>query len=301
MSGKFEWSDLRVFLAVARSGTTLAAARVLGVNQSTCARRIDALERALGGQLFQRTTRGYALSALGEALVEPAERVEACVVALGQAFDAARRERPLLRFTTSDWMAEQFAQAALTEFAVIRPDIRIVLDVKNAKADLAFEADIALRGGDGIEDPDLIARKVADTPWGFYCGLAYAQRTDVPRDMMEALAHPLAVPAGELAEDALRQLHPAVTIGYSSNSTAALADAIASGGFVGPLPRVVGDRRADLHLCCPVEHPTPSLWIVYHERLKGAPHVRAFVDHLTRHIQAWRRKSARLAGDVQDQ
>lgn len=301
MAVKFEWGDLRVFLAVARCGTTLAAARALGVNQTTCARRVAALERAFDGQLFHRTTRGYALTALGKALVEPAERVEASVVSLGQAFDAARRARPLLRFTTSDWMAEQFAQTALTEFATIRPDIRIVLDIKNAKADLAFEADIALRGGDGIQEPGLIARKVADTPWGFYCGLEYGRRSDVPSNMMEALAHPLAVPAGELVEEALRQFYPAVTISYSSNSTAALADAIASGGFVGPLPRVVGDRRVDLRLCCPVQHPTPGLWIVYHERLRGAPHVRAFVDHLAKHIGAWRRQTAGQTRDPRDQ
>ena len=44
----FEWSDLRHFLAVARSGSTLSAAKILGVNQTTVARRVAALEEALG-------------------------------------------------------------------------------------------------------------------------------------------------------------------------------------------------------------------------------------------------------------
>ena len=47
-----DWDDLRHFLAVAKAGTTLAAARELGVSQSTSARRIDALETALGLKLF---------------------------------------------------------------------------------------------------------------------------------------------------------------------------------------------------------------------------------------------------------
>jgi DNA-binding transcriptional LysR family regulator len=53
-----DWSDLRHFLAVARTGSTLAAARHLGVNQTTCARRITALEEELGLTLFDEDERG---------------------------------------------------------------------------------------------------------------------------------------------------------------------------------------------------------------------------------------------------
>jgi DNA-binding transcriptional LysR family regulator len=40
----FDWNDLRVLLAVARDGSTLAAARSLRVSQTTVARRVAALE-----------------------------------------------------------------------------------------------------------------------------------------------------------------------------------------------------------------------------------------------------------------
>ena len=43
----FDWSDLRYFLAVAREGSSVAAGRVLRVNQSTVHRRLaEVLERA---------------------------------------------------------------------------------------------------------------------------------------------------------------------------------------------------------------------------------------------------------------
>jgi DNA-binding transcriptional LysR family regulator len=286
----FEWSDLRYFLAVARSGTTSGAARALGVNQTTCARRITALERALGATLFERTAGGYRLTPLGSALVAQAEQAEASAEAFGRQAEAARSERSLIRFTTSDWMAEQIAQAAVTQFARLRPEIRIAMDVAGRRADLSGgEADVALRGGFSLDEPTLIARKVAETPWAFYCSLGYAQRHGAPRTMQEALARSLAIPSGE-AEEIFRRLRTEVAIGYSSNSTAALVDAIAGGGFVGPLPESVGDLREDLQLCCPVDYLTPSLWIVYPERLRGAPHVRAFVDHLSKHVAAWRRR-----------
>ena len=55
LSGKLkmlDWDLVRYFLAVARSGSTLTAARELGQSQPTVARRIAALEEAVGASLF---------------------------------------------------------------------------------------------------------------------------------------------------------------------------------------------------------------------------------------------------------
>ena len=53
-----DWTDLRYFLAVARTGSTLAAGRSLGVSQTTAARRVTALEAALELTLFERRQSG---------------------------------------------------------------------------------------------------------------------------------------------------------------------------------------------------------------------------------------------------
>ena len=72
----FDWNDLRHFLAVARYGSTIRAAKVLGINQSTVQRRVVAFERQLGQPLFQRGPEGYRLTPLSEELRPIAERVE---------------------------------------------------------------------------------------------------------------------------------------------------------------------------------------------------------------------------------
>src|SRR5262249_60797237 len=72
----FDWDDLRYFLAVARYGSTLAAAKALKVNQSTVHRRLDELERRLGRQLVVRQPTGYKLTRLGLDMVPYAERAE---------------------------------------------------------------------------------------------------------------------------------------------------------------------------------------------------------------------------------
>ena len=71
-----EWSDLRIFLAVAREGTLGAAARKLGQSQPTMGRRLRALEAALGQTLFQRTDGGFVLTDEGSAVLSHAERIE---------------------------------------------------------------------------------------------------------------------------------------------------------------------------------------------------------------------------------
>jgi len=64
-----DWNDLRHFLAVARHGSTIAAAKALGVNQSTVHRRLSELERQLGRRLVERHPSGYRLSRSGRGIV----------------------------------------------------------------------------------------------------------------------------------------------------------------------------------------------------------------------------------------
>ena len=71
-----DWDHFRVFLAVARGGQLSAAARRLGVNHTTVARRLDALEAALGTTLFERRPTGCVLTEAGERLIPVAERIE---------------------------------------------------------------------------------------------------------------------------------------------------------------------------------------------------------------------------------
>jgi DNA-binding transcriptional LysR family regulator len=71
-----EWSDLRIFLAIARVGTLDGAARGLGLTQPTMGRMLRALEAAVGHTLFQRTAEGFVPTDEGSAVLGHAERME---------------------------------------------------------------------------------------------------------------------------------------------------------------------------------------------------------------------------------
>ena len=74
--------DLLVLLAVARAGRYTAAANELGLNHTTIARRISALEAALGGRVLARGAAGWVLTPLGEHATAAAEGVERALGAL---------------------------------------------------------------------------------------------------------------------------------------------------------------------------------------------------------------------------
>ena len=75
------WDDVRIFLAVARAGQILGAARRLSLNHATVSRRVAALEEALRTKLFRRLTTGSELTPAGERLLVIAERMEADMLA----------------------------------------------------------------------------------------------------------------------------------------------------------------------------------------------------------------------------
>ena len=58
-TARLDWEDVRFFAALARHGSLSAAARALTVNHATVARRLAALEQALGTKLFKRRPTGY--------------------------------------------------------------------------------------------------------------------------------------------------------------------------------------------------------------------------------------------------
>ena len=57
-----DWNDIKLFLALVRSGNVRDAAAKAGVSHSTVARRVEAFEKQLGVRLFDRLPSGYAMT-----------------------------------------------------------------------------------------------------------------------------------------------------------------------------------------------------------------------------------------------
>lgn len=291
----YDWGDLRVFLAVARSGSTLAAARVLRVNQTTAARRVAALEEALGVQLFERHPAGYRLTEVGETIRASAERVETEAETVRRlAAQHGRRLSGAIRVTTNESLANMLLTPCLAEFAELYPDIQVQVIVDDRKLDLSRgEADVAIRAGSRPTDPDLLVRKLMVASWSFYCSTRYAERRDVPASGEELNGHTLVGGEGGLAAAPAMiwmEAHtPDSVIASRSNSLTNLLVAIRAGIGVGPLPCVEGDQAPDLIRCFP---PPPEfdadVLLVTRGDMRDLPRVRAFNDFIAARAGALR-------------
>ena len=174
-SESFGWSDLRVFLAVAEAGSTLAAARGLSLSQPTVARRIDALEHATGLQLFTRDTRGFHLTEAGRALLAPARAMAGAARAVESAMQEMRELRPIRVTAFAANLSPRIA-AIFSAFAERRPDIAFEFLPGSRVLDLmAGEADVAIRVTRAPPDERLIQRKVSVARYALYGSVGYLE------------------------------------------------------------------------------------------------------------------------------
>ncbi len=300
----FDWNDLRHFLAVARTGSTLAAARQLGVNQTTCARRLQALEEALGQRLFDRIQGGRMLTEQGEALLAAAEAVEAAARAFGEQAAATRRGLAgRLRVTCSETVANVAVIPALAQFNQIYPEIEVDVITGDRYLDLlAGEAEIAIRAKANTLpsfEPGLVVRKLMDTGWALYCSPAYVERHGRCAGFDDLAGHVMIGGSGELAEPWFRLVEDNA-VGAEVRSRAStlsnLITATKAGLGIAPLPLEAAENDPGLIRCGGLlDDFHATIWLVAPERLRDQPRVRAFMDFVASYVAAMRRSGALAA------
>jgi DNA-binding transcriptional LysR family regulator len=301
----FDWNDLKAFLAVARDGSALAAARALGLNQTTVARRIEALETALGLKLFERGQTGSRLTEAGRDLLLAAERMEAAAAGFAHRAEAHQRGfAGALRVTATEILANVAITPALAAFREAYPDIEVELIVTDLPLDMrGGEADVALRAGEILTDSDLVARKVAEFPFALYASRDYLLNRGLPLCVEDLRRHDLIagdgvstpLPGVKWMLDQLPGLQPVIRF----NSLTNMLQALKAGLGVGPFGCLGADLEPELVRLLPIPEVTTT-WIVTRRELKDAPRVRAFIDFFVPHF-AQLQKSMRSRGEIAQQ
>jgi DNA-binding transcriptional LysR family regulator len=195
-----DWDHLRVFLAVARQGQLLAAARRLGINHATVARRLDALEEALGAPLFDRRPAGCVPTDAGERLLPAAERVEAEMLGIAESFrDAAADVSGTVRIGAPDGLGNYFLAAELGALAALYPDLVVELvplprtfSLSRREADLAIVLDRPTEGR-------LLVSRLIDYTLSVYAARAYLERHGTPASVEDLAGHVVVTGVEDLA------------------------------------------------------------------------------------------------------
>lgn len=291
-----DWNDLRYFLAVARDGSTLAAARTLRVSQTTVARRLAAMEQALGLPLFEKRQAGYTLTPAGEALVEQARQVEDGATAFSEA--AASHARELsgsVRITSEEIYAMALISPLLRDLHERHPEIVIELDTGQALLDLGKgEADIALRSTSKEQPAGIVGRALGVDDWTLYCSRDYAERNGTPRSTDDLKKHPIVGGGGgnlwRHYQAWLQNLGLEEQVAMHHATSSGLLAAVRSGFGVAVLPCMVADADPDLIRCIPPRKGHGrTLWLLTHQRVRQTPRIRTVIDflyeRLSRHVR----------------
>ena len=137
---KANFSEAEAFLAVVDRGGFGAAARELGITQSTVSRRIAALETRIGKRLVERTTRRVALTEAGLAFANDLRDVLARLAdAEGRVQSEGSEPEGLLRVTMPTAYGRTSVLPRLAALARRYPRLRFELDLSDRYVDILEE------------------------------------------------------------------------------------------------------------------------------------------------------------------
>lgn len=279
------WDDARYFLAVARDGQMLGAARRLGVSQALLSRRIAALEQTVGARLLDRTTRGCSLTEDGRPMFEAAERVEAELLSA-----TARLQRRggdvagTIRIGAPDGFGSAFLAPRLRRFTNAYPGLHLQLvPVPRSFSLSQQEADVAVMVG-RPEKGRLRVRRLTDYTLGLYAATSYLAEAGRPETLADLRNHTLVgyvedliyTPELNYAADMLRDWRSTIEVSTAIGQF----EAVRSGAGIGILHDFMAAARPDLVRLFPEQSVTRTYWTVWHENMRVARRVQAVVELL---------------------
>lgn len=282
----FDWDDLRFFVELARCGSLSEAARRLKADHSTVARRIAALEAALGTRLFDRMPRGYVLTAEGARLIERATGVEDAVLAVERAAaGTSDRIEGTVRISAPPAFASHWLVPRLTALRHEHPGL--ILDVAGETATASLmrrDADIALRLSRPVGDA-LVARKLGTLRYGLYGARAYLDSTaEDDRAFLGYDEHLADVPQQRwlLKHAAGRRL------AMLSNDLSSLIAGTRAGIGLAVIPHALAASHDELVCVCEAPEAAREVWSVVHPDLRHSLRIRVVLDYLTEITSALR-------------
>lgn len=279
-----DWSDLPIFLAIARTGQLAKAAQGLGIDATTAGRRLRRLEQAVGERLFEQGPDGQVLTPAGEGLLTHARAMERAAAAIG-AREAGGPVRGTVRVSVSEGFGTWFVSRHLGELADRHPSLSIDLVANSGFLNpTRRETDVAVLLARPRRGP-LLTRRLADYSLRLYAARTYLTAQGVPDSAEHLRGHRLIgyVPdilyAPELRY--LDEIVGAPAPQLRSSSINAQHRMAASGAGIAVLPCFIGDADPDLVRLLPDVAIRRSFWLVTHEETRHFPPVAAFADWLT--------------------
>lgn len=272
-----DWEDLRHFAALAESGSLSAAARRLGVEHATVARRIQSLERDLALKLVDRRGRRLTLTGDGVRVAAQLGAMEESALAVARlaagSRDAIAGE---VRISAPPALA---AAKLVVPLAALRARhnglaLQLLGETRNASLDRR-EADIAIR----LSRPsagDLVIRKLGEITFSAYATAAYLAETREADLCFIGYDTSLDEAPQQVA---LRLVAAGRPFALVASTLEIQLAAVRAGMGIAMLPEFMVEPGQDLvPFPCDLPAPNREVWLAIHADLRNAPAIRAVAD-----------------------
>lgn len=284
------WDDVRIFLAVARAGQILGAARRLGINHATVSRRVAALEADLKVRLFRRLTTGSELTPAGARFLEVAERMEAEMIAARADLAADGDEvSGTVRIGAPDGFGVAYLAPRLGALTSQYRDLSVQLvPVPRSFSLSRREADIAITV-DRPSEGRLVAGKLVDYTLGLYASKRYAAEHGLPARAEDLTAHGLVGYVADLvidpALDYAPEFSPDWNARFSVSSALGQVEAVRAGAGIGILHSFIARDHDDLIRVDAIPSIRRAYWLVYHESVRPLRRIQAVSSFISRIVE----------------
>ncbi len=283
MDSEPSWDLYRTFLGVLEHGSLSAAARELGLTQPTAGRHIDALEAALGTELFTRAQTGLLPTDLARDLQPYAAALASNSAALMRAAVGRRGEvAGTVRISASEVVAIEVLPPILAALQDQYPELQLELSASDQVEDLLHrEADIAVRMAEPSQEA-LLVRRIGGIPLGMFAHERYLERHGVPKQLADLGAHRMIGFDRQTAYvRIMAKRYPALanlTSAFRADSNLAQLAAIRAGIGIGMCQvGVATDLVRVLPRAFAIKLET---YVAMHENLRASPRCRAVFDAL---------------------
>lgn len=288
------WDEIRTAFQVARLGTVSGAAEVLGVHHATVIRHIDALEKRLGVKLFQRHSRGYTATESGRDLLAVAQTTEEQFAHLVSRIKGQGETVSGELVVTSIAGIADLLTPVMVEFQERFPEVRVrfLTDMRVFRLDYG-EAHVAIRAGNGPEEPDNVVQPLVRMKAGLYAARSYVERFGIPASEADFAGHRFVCTDAEVTRAPFHRwlratVHPD-QIAYAATEPAALEQAVRQGAGIGFMMSFRASEDATLvEVIAPRPEWESALRIVTHVDLHRTRKVQAFLTHLKDAAKDWK-------------
>ena len=271
-----QWDDLRLFLAVAKTGTLTGAADELELNVATLHRRLKSFEEGFGISLFEKGPRGYRLTNAGEALFSQTKEVEESIFAAFRAVVGHDQHvAGEVRITLPQAMVSLMTPH-LVAFSEEHEHVHVILLPDDGLLDLERSTDIAFRATSQPPE-NAVGRNLAGIAWCRYTSRT-TKGTDLPW-----LRH-----VGMARNPVIQQQQEAIAKReiLQVQGVAGMLSALKASKAQGFLPCFVGDQNTDLRRVVETIETRDRLWLLINADLRRSARVRVLVDFIVPKLMA---------------